>query len=89
MGYVSHIFFMIGAYLIVGAKYWKGDDAINLNPKELFDSLRKKDVMIIESSQIDEFKITIIAGDEYEEGLESEQFDLEQESSDPDKKKAA
>lgn len=63
IGYISHIVLMISAFLLVGAKYWKGDDTLSINPKELFDTLRKKDVMIIDSASIDEFKITIISED--------------------------
>lgn len=77
IGYISHIALMIMAYLFVGAKYWKGDDTLSINPKELFDTLRKKDVMIIDSASIDEFKITIISEDADVEVYEDSDFDDE------------
>lgn len=71
VGYISHVLILITSYLIIGGSYWKGEDTLIISPKELFNSLRKKDVMIIESSSIDDFKITLISEDD--EDLISEQ----------------
>lgn len=88
VGYISHIGIMITAYILVGGKYWNGEDTLSINPKELFNTLRKKDVMIIESSSIDDFQITIFS----DEDLEDENQEEEEEESinhSDDEKKAA
>lgn len=92
VGYLCHISFMIGAYLMIGAKYWQGEDTLSINPKELFDTLRKKDVMIIESSSIDDFTITLISDDEVDEPGSADESDesLDEDSGiAPDQKKSA
>lgn len=60
VGYFAHLGLLISMYLSIGLKYWKGVDTIDLTAKSIFQFLRKKDVMIIDSSKIDEFQITII-----------------------------
>lgn len=54
-------------YLAIGWPYWKSEDAISITPSALLEYLSKKDVTIIESSQIDNFRLTIL-----EEGVEEE-----------------
>lgn len=78
LGYVAHIFIMISMYLSIGVKYWKGSDTLDLSAKSLFQYLRKKDVMIIDSSKIDDFQITIMEGEELDE------FDFEDDDDDSD-----
>ncbi len=73
------------AYIICCGRYWMSDDSIQLNPKSLFEYLRKKDVLIIESKAIDDFKITILA-----EGEEQDiEMDKDDSSINDDKESAA
>ena len=67
LGYFCHLTLMISMYLSIGVKYWKGSDTLDLSAKSIFQYLRKKDVMIIDSSKIDDFQITIMEGEEYDE----------------------
>ncbi|GAB4020670.1 MAG: hypothetical protein Fur0010_23470 [Bdellovibrio sp.] len=60
LGYFSHLIILTSMYLSIGVKYWKGSDTLDLSAKSIFQYLRKKDVMIIDSSKIDDFQITII-----------------------------
>jgi UDP-GlcNAc:undecaprenyl-phosphate GlcNAc-1-phosphate transferase len=56
----SLIVMQVGIYLVVGHKHWQTKDSLNLSARSLLEFLRKKDVTIIESSQIDNFKLTIL-----------------------------
>lgn len=47
-------------YAAIGWKFWISDDTLSLTPKTLLDFMRKKDVTIIESGQIDSFQITVL-----------------------------
>jgi len=67
LGFFCHLTLMISMYLSIGVKYWKGSDTLDLSAKSIFQYLRKKDVMIIDSSKIDDFQITIMEGEEYDE----------------------
>ncbi|MGB0453976.1 MAG: MraY family glycosyltransferase [Bacteriovoracaceae bacterium] len=58
--YFFYSFSLIGLYLYVGKNQWKGTDTLEMNPKSLFEYLRKKDVRVIESSQIDDFHIEFL-----------------------------
>jgi UDP-GlcNAc:undecaprenyl-phosphate/decaprenyl-phosphate GlcNAc-1-phosphate transferase len=69
------VFLEISIYVAVGAKYWIGHDTINFHPKALFNYLRKKDIMIIDSSKIDDFHITILQEDEEDDMEEDENND--------------
>lgn len=51
----------VAIYLVIGFKHWHTKDSINLSPRSMLEFLRKKDVTIIESSQIDDFKLTILS----------------------------
>jgi UDP-N-acetylmuramyl pentapeptide phosphotransferase/UDP-N-acetylglucosamine-1-phosphate transferase len=92
VGYISHIFIMIGTYIMVGGKYWQGEDTLIISPKELFNTLRKKDVMIIESSLIDDFSFTLINEDDedyHEENEDEKEEEYTDSLQDQDDKKAA
>lgn len=64
---ISLIGLQSALYLAVGWKYWQSTDALAFTPRTLLNFLRKKDITIIESSQIDSFQLTIL-----EEGIEEE-----------------
>jgi len=44
----------------LGKDYWFSKETLDLSARSIFQFIRKKDVMIIETSIIDEFKITIV-----------------------------
>ncbi len=56
----SLIIMQVSIYLAVGHKYWHTKDSLSLSPRNMLKYLRKKDVLIIDSSQIDNFKLTIL-----------------------------
>jgi UDP-GlcNAc:undecaprenyl-phosphate GlcNAc-1-phosphate transferase len=54
----------------VGRKYWGGQNTISLNPKSIFSSLRKKDITVIETGNVENFKFTIVEEFEMESNPE-------------------
>lgn len=70
----SLIVMQVSIYLLVGHKYWHTKDSLSLSPRSMLDYLRKKDITIIESSQIDNFKLTILSTpiEEIEEEVEED-----------------
>jgi len=64
--FVSYLFVvssLIVSYLLVGSKYWITKDSIRISAKSVFNSLRKKDVTVIDSSKIDNFRLIILDED--------------------------
>jgi UDP-N-acetylmuramyl pentapeptide phosphotransferase/UDP-N-acetylglucosamine-1-phosphate transferase len=53
-------------YFMVGRKYWSGSDTLEISARSLFNYIRKKDVMLIETSMIDNFEITIMNKEDIE-----------------------
>lgn len=60
LAFVGLIAFQVSLCLLIGKDFWSSDDTIKLSPRSLLNFLRKKDVTIIESSQVEDFKITIL-----------------------------
>lgn len=56
----------------IGIKHWKGPDAIILNAKSIFDTLRKKDVTFVETKMINDFEFHIMKEGSFEEEEEEE-----------------
>lgn len=57
---ISLITSQVAIYVAIGYKYWHSDESITLSPRSLLNLLRKKDVVIIESKQVDEFEFTLL-----------------------------
>ena len=57
---LSLICLQAAIYVGIGWKFWNSEDTLSLTPKTLLDFMRKKDVTIIESGQIDNFKLTVL-----------------------------
>ncbi|MFT6070232.1 MAG: UDP-GlcNAc:undecaprenyl-phosphate GlcNAc-1-phosphate transferase [Bacteriovoracaceae bacterium] len=57
----SLIVMQVSIYIAVGRKYWHTKDSLSLSPRNMLKYLSKKDVLIIESSQIDNFKLTVLS----------------------------
>ncbi len=65
-GYIAKVLLLGGAYFYVGRKYWFGKNKLDFSAKSLFHFIRKKDVMILETAIIDEFKISLVENPEVE-----------------------
>jgi UDP-GlcNAc:undecaprenyl-phosphate GlcNAc-1-phosphate transferase len=68
IGLLSVVGIQVGWMLSVGHKYWGGSNTISLSPKAIFSSLRKKDITVIETGNVENFKFTIL--DAHEEMFE-------------------
>tara|TARA_Y100000590_G_scaffold470774_1_gene670062 strand:- start:7417 stop:8697 length:1281 start_codon:yes stop_codon:yes gene_type:complete len=72
---VALIVAQTGICFLIGKKYWNSEDTITITPRSIINFLRKKDVTIIESGQIDSFQLTILK--EEIEKAEQEEDDSE------------
>jgi hypothetical protein len=44
----------------VGKNYWFASGSVEIKPKKVFDNLRKKDITVIETADVERFKLTIL-----------------------------
>lgn len=78
---------LLSSYLSIGWKYWHGPDSLNLDAKSIFQSLRKKDVTFIETSQVNDFEFHLMVNEEDHEDENTESSN--QESVNIEKSKAS
>ncbi len=79
VGYPLTIAMFVAEYLFIGKNHWVTESAIELSPTVLFNTLRKKNVAVINTSEVDEFEIIIV------DEANIEQDDFYDESEDYDK----
>jgi UDP-GlcNAc:undecaprenyl-phosphate/decaprenyl-phosphate GlcNAc-1-phosphate transferase len=82
------VFCLISIYMVIGRKHWNGAETIDLKPTSLFNYLRKKDVPLISSMDVDEFEIHFLSEDDapYDK---SESNEVDDSDEDDEFKKAA
>jgi len=73
-GYLSGICLVVGLYWSIGHSYWVGKDTIELSAKTVFDVIRKKDVVLIDTSMIDDFTLTILSDSDEKNCLDNEKL---------------
>ena len=66
---------LVGVSVFVAGKYWKTDDTIELTPAAFFQFLRKKDVNVINSFEVDEFELKLVDPNAVEGDNEEEHLD--------------
>lgn len=72
LGAASVVIMQVTIMVAVGKEYWGGDNVMKLTPRSIFGSLRKKDITVIQTSNVENFKLTIINQDN-----ESSEKDIE------------
>lgn len=77
LGYPLTIGMFIAEYLFIGKNHWVTESAMELTPTVLFNSLRKKNVAVINTAEVDEFEIIIVdeANDEQEDIFDDSEDD--------------
>ncbi|OFZ15573.1 MAG: hypothetical protein A2X86_17760 [Bdellovibrionales bacterium GWA2_49_15] len=85
-GYALMIVSIGIAYFFVGRPYWFGKQTVDFSVKSLFQFIRKKDVMILETALIDEFKITIVQNPEIHDEMGAEAANGQEDSDNKIKK---
>ena len=89
-GFSFLVLSLMAHYIMVGKKFWKTEESMDLSPANLFNSLRKKDVAVINSLEVDEFEIHIIGEAQEDDDAEESMDEVSSENEeDSDHKKAA